>query len=141
MPQIHFFNEEVPFRLKQKRALRSWVENITASSNKSLQAINYIFCTDNYLLELNRNYLDHDTLTDIITFDNSHQEDVIEADIFISIDRVKGNSADQKMPFEKELHRVMIHGVLHLLGYSDKTKAEKTLIREKEDACLSLLPI
>ena len=99
--------------------------------------INYIFCSDNYLHQINFQYLDHDTFTDIITFDQS-DKDQIEGDIFISIDRVHENANERNISFVNELHRVMIHGILHLLGYNDKTPKEKQLMREKEDECLSL---
>ncbi|MDA0193695.1 MAG: rRNA maturation RNase YbeY [Bacteroidetes bacterium] len=140
MSKIHFFYEEVSFRLEHKKIIRHWIESIILSHNKVLQSINYIFCSDDYLFELNRKYLYHDTLTDILTFDNSNDPNVIEGDIFISTDRVSENSIDLGYLFEKELHRVMIHGILHLMGYSDKTKDQKSVMRENEDASLSLLP-
>jgi len=140
MSKIHFFYEEVSLRLNNKKILRQWVERIIQSHNKVLQSINYIFCSDEYLHKLNRNRLDHDTLTDILTFGISNNSNEIEGDIFISTERVRENSIDFGHSFEKELHRVMIHGVLHLLGYSDKTKDQKSVMRETEDASLSLLP-
>lgn len=99
--------------------------------------INYIFCSDEYLHSLNQTYLDHNTLTDIITFDQSEAND-IAGDIYISIDRVKDNARHRTIPFSEELHRVMIHGILHLTGLNDKTTKEKQFMREKEDLCLSL---
>jgi len=99
--------------------------------------LNFIFCSDNYLLKINVEHLNHDTYTDIITFDYS-KEDRISGDIFISIDRVEENAKSHKTSFENELHRVIIHGVLHLLGYGDKEPGQKAEMRQKEDFCLSL---
>ncbi|MEM7298228.1 MAG: rRNA maturation RNase YbeY, partial [Bacteroidota bacterium] len=96
---------------------------------------------DDYLLKINQDYLDHHTYTDIITFDQSTEDHQVESDIFISLDRITENSKNLGVSFERELHRVMIHGVLHLLGYQDKTPEQKSQMREKEDACLSLLDI
>ena len=101
--------------------------------------LNFIFCNDQYLLEINQQYLNHNTYTDIITFNHSDDKGTIEGDIFISLDRVAENSSTLDIPFELELHRVMIHGVLHLVGYSDKTTPQKNEMRKKEDESLSLL--
>ena len=138
---IHFFNEDIDFSLAHPHIHAEWISSIIASHQYSLTEINYIFCSDEYLLQINQEHLKHDYYTDIITFDNSEEVKVIESDIFISIDRVKENAEDQNNSFEDELNRVMIHGVLHLLGYKDKTGEEKKEMREKEDACLSLLKI
>jgi rRNA maturation RNase YbeY len=105
---------------------------------KKLTSLNYIFCSDLYLLKINQEYLKHDTLTDIITFDYS-QKSNLEGEVYISIERVKENSEIFKRPFAEELHRVIIHGLLHLIGYADKSDAEKAQMRKKEEACLSLL--
>ena len=136
---INFFNEDIDFSISNPQACSDWISSIITSHQFSLEEINYIFCSDDYLLQINIDYLNHDYYTDIITFDNSEEPKVIESDIFISIERVKENAQEQSTLFEEELNRVMIHGVLHLLGYGDKTKEEKTVMREKEDACLSLL--
>ncbi len=120
--------------------IRAWIKQVLEQEQKHLQELNYIFCSDTYLHKLNVQYLNHDTYTDIITFDNAESEDNIEGDVFISIERVKENAELLQTPFDKELQRVMIHGVLHLCSYQDKSKAEKERMREKEDACLSLLP-
>ena len=136
---IHFFYEEVDFHISNPEKISNWVHSIIHSYEFLLEEINYIFCTDDYLLDINRQHLNHNYYTDIITFDNSEKENTIESDIFISIDRVKENANDQSVTMIEELHRVMIHGILHLLGYGDKTEEEKTLMRKKEDACLSLL--
>ncbi|MCX6231952.1 MAG: rRNA maturation RNase YbeY [Bacteroidetes bacterium] len=139
MSKITFFSEEIAFDLKQKRWVKEWITTVIASEKKKAGAISYIFCDDNYLIQLNQQYLKHDTLTDIITFDYTSDNDgLISGDIFISIERVKENAANLHTAFYEELHRVMIHGVLHLLGYKDKTRAEKLLMRQKEDNSLSL---
>ncbi len=136
---IHFFTEDINYKLQFKSKLIKWIESIVENHHFTLIEINYIFSSDDYLLAINKDHLNHDYYTDIITFDNSDEAKTIESDIFISIDRVRENSANQKISFELELHRVMIHGVLHLLGYNDKTEEEKKVMREKENACLSLL--
>lgn len=135
---IYIFNEDVEFTLEDEVGTINWIQNILYDESFVDENINYIFCSDKYLHGLNLNYLDHDTFTDIITFDNSEAEGNIEADIFISIDRVRENAAKLKKPLAEEVHRVMIHGLLHIVGYSDKTDSEKQVMREKEDACLSL---
>ena len=136
---IRFFSEETDYRLSDAETISGWIEDIIRAHHFQIEEINYIFCSDQYLLEINKKHLNHDYFTDIITFDNSDQEYQIEADIFISIDRVIENASDQSVKMETELHRVMIHGVLHLLGFGDKSPQEKKVMREKEDACLSLL--
>lgn len=139
MAKITFFTEEISFNLPQKIFLKNWITEVIALENKIKGDINYIFCNDTYLSKLNLQYLKHDTLTDIITFDYTKDNNgLISGDIFISIERVKENAMALKIPFPIELNRVMIHGVLHLLGYKDKTKAEKAIMRQKEDNYLSL---
>lgn len=135
---IYYFNEDIDFSLEDKTATKTWLQNILYDESFIDENINYIFCSDSYLHQVNLEYLEHDTYTDIITFDNSEEEGQIEADIFISIERVRENANTLDKPFEEELHRVMIHGLLHIIGYSDKTIEEKQVMREKEDACLSL---
>ena len=135
---VYFFNEDINFHLEEEDAAIAWIQNILYDESYVDENINYIFCSDKYLHQLNLEYLNHDTLTDIITFDNSENEGQIEADIFISVERVKENATKLKKPFEEELHRVLVHGLLHIMGYGDKTKSEKQAMREKEDACLSL---
>ena len=134
---IRFFSEDIPYTLKQKSIVRSWIENSIKSENASPKEINFIFCSDQYLLEINKKYLNHTTYTDIVTFDNSEIAGVISGDIFISIERVRENSVKFGVIPENELQRVMIHGVLHLLGYSDKTKSGKAIMTEKENFYLS----
>ncbi|WP_339813573.1 rRNA maturation RNase YbeY [uncultured Imperialibacter sp.] len=138
--KITFFSEDVSFKLSSPNKIRRWIKEVIHLEKQTLSEISYIFCSDDYLHNMNVQYLNHDTLTDIITFDNSEQEELIEGDIFISVDRVKENATQLNLPFDTELHRVMIHGILHLCGYKDKTSADNELMRKKEDACLSLLP-
>lgn len=136
--KIEFFYEETDFVLNQSVDIQSWILKIIELEGYHLESLNYIFCSDEYLYKMNKEYLDHDSYTDIITFDNSEEEKVIESDIFISVDRVKENCELQKTDFENEFARVLIHGVLHLMGWGDKTETLKKEIRLKEDACLSL---
>jgi len=120
--------------------LSSWLQQVAQGYDQEIESINYIYCSDNYLLQINQKYLKHDYFTDIITFDHRNSTvEPIEADIFISIDRVKENASHHDVNWTNELHRVMIHGLLHLLGLDDKTDKQKQLMRETEDACLSLL--
>ena len=136
---IHFFYEDTSFKLQQPRKISAWIKKVIARENNTLQELNYIFCSDKYLHEINLTYLDHDTYTDIITFDlDERKSSAIEGEIYISVDRVKENAEIYQKPFEQELHRVIIHGVLHLLGYRDKTDGEQKEMRKKEEACLSL---
>ncbi len=136
---IYFFNEESTFKLKQLNQTRNWINNTIESENYSLKSINFIFCSDQYLLKINQQYLNHNTFTDIITFDNSEINKQIEADIFISIERVKENSKTYNVKFSAELHRILIHGTLHLLGYRDKSPKQKKLMTAKENSYLSRL--
>ncbi|MDB4448183.1 rRNA maturation RNase YbeY [Roseivirga sp.] len=142
MSDINFFQEEVSFQLSHPDILKGWISTIIQNAKQSFDTINFIYCSDNYLLEINKEYLDHDYYTDIITFDNKEDDDsALNADIFISIDRVKENATQLNLPFEQELHRVMVHGILHLLGHKDKTEEQKNEMRESEEASLSLLHI
>ncbi len=139
MANISFFNEGIDFKLNQKLLLKDWIYTVITNENKIKGSINFIFCNDSYLSKINKQFLNHDTYTDIITFDyTTDYKGKISGDIFISIDRVAENAEKLNISFTNELHRVMIHGVLHLLGYKDKTKSQKTLMRQKEDNCLSL---
>ena len=137
MIEFHF---EIKFILNNQRELQRWIEEVIISENKILGDLNYIFCSDEYLLERNIKYLNHDNLTDIITF-NFCEGEIINSDIMISIDRVKENSTIFENTFLDELHRVMIHGVLHLIGYDDQKEKEKQIMREKEDFYLKKLCI
>ncbi len=138
MENINFFAEDIEFNLRQKSKIRSWLKSILRQNNRTISSINYIFTSDKYLLQVNKEYLNHSTLTDIITFDQSLNAGRIESDIYISIDRVKENSINLQISFEDELHRVMVHGILHLLGYTDKNDVEKEEMREKENHYLTL---
>lgn len=130
---IHFFSEEILFTLKQKLLVRNWINQTILSEGFKLGELSFIFSDDEYLLNINKEYLNHDTYTDIITFDNSDVEKVIIGDIFISIDRIRENSKKFNVNERDELHRVMIHGTLHLLGYPDKGKEAKKVMTAKED--------
>lgn len=141
MAAIQFFSEKTRFKLKNPKKSSAWIKSIMKREKKTLNSLNYIFCSDEYLRDINIEYLNHKTYTDIITFNYNPSQKEIEGEIYISIDRVKENAAKFKVDVQTELHRVMIHGVLHLLGYNDKSKSEKAAMREKEDSCLSLLNI
>ena len=139
MKNIYFFCEDIQYTLKLKTKVRNWISTVIEQNNKELLNINYIFTSDSHLLHINKEYLNHNTYTDIITFDQSADENTIEADIYISIDRIKQNAKTLNQSFQKELHRVMIHGVLHLLGLNDKTEIEKQEMRKNENHYLALL--
>ena len=142
MASINFFTEEVSYTLKHKRILRDWLQLVSTQSGIQISNLNYIYCSDNYLLEINKTYLNHDYFTDIITFDNREdQGSPIDADLFISIDRVRENAKTANASFQHELHRVMVHGLLHLLGQNDKTEAQQNAMTKREEASLSLLHI
>jgi probable rRNA maturation factor len=140
MGSVYFFNEGVNFSFKNKDAIRSWLCSAVTDHQKQLVSLNYIFTSDDLLADLNNQYLRHNTYTDILTFDQSTEEEAIEGEIYISIDRVSDNAKALKTDFEDELHRVCIHGVLHLLGYGDKTPGEKNEMRKKENHYLDLRP-
>jgi probable rRNA maturation factor len=140
MPAIQFFEEDINFKLKNKAGVRQWIKDTIFAEGYKLKELNYIFCSDAYLLEINKQYLDHDTYTDIVTFDNSEVEGSITGDIFISIERIRENSLKFNSRETDELHRVIIHGALHLLGYTDKKPADKKNMTLKEDFYLSLRP-
>lgn len=136
---INFFQEDVKYPLKEKRILKKWLNAVIAAEQYALQELNFVLCSDEYLLQMNQQYLNHDTYTDVITFDNSDTEGLIVGDIFISIDRVKENALLVQVDTSEELQRVMVHGTLHLLGFKDKTKAAKALMTSKEDQYLKFL--
>ena len=131
------YNYETGFELNNPEELSNWVSASIEKENYKEGDLNYIFCTDHYLLNMNNKYLKHNTLTDIISFDYTIGK-TISGDIFISIDRVAENALKYKVRMNDELHRVMIHGVLHFCGFKDKTTSEKELMRKKEDYYLSL---
>ncbi len=130
---IYFFEEDIKARLEQKRLVKTWIKESIQKEKKNLGTLNYIFCSDDYLYQMNVEYLQHNTLTDIITFDQSEIQDLIEGDIFISVERVKENALKFGVDYIDELHRVMIHGALHLIGYKDKNKEQQSKMREKEN--------
>ncbi len=133
MPKISFFEEDISYTLKQKKQVKQWIKDTILAEGYKLDELTYIFCSDAYLLKINQQYLDHDTYTDIITFDNSETAGLITGDIFISIERIRENAEKFKQTIPNELHRVIIHGVLHLLGYKDKTSEDNKTMTKKED--------
>lgn len=134
------FNYESDFVLENETAIAEWISQVIVSENKTEGDINYIFCDDEYLHQINVEYLDHDTLTDVISFDYSLGNE-IHGDIFISVERVQDNAVDYNVPFEDELRRVIIHGILHYCGYKDKLEADELLMRKKEDEKLALFHV
>ncbi len=134
---INFFNEEVDITLKNQMLIIQWIKDTIRQENQQLGNLNFIFCSDAYLHQINLEYLNHDTYTDIITF--PYSDSSVEGDIYISIDRIKENADKFKVSFENELNRVIIHGVLHLLGYKDKSNKEKEQMSMKENFYLRLL--
>ncbi len=130
---IHLFEEDVTLKIKNKLNIKKWLKETIEKEGYKLGELNYIFCSDEYLHQMNVSYLNHDTLTDIITFDNSDIEGKIIGDIFISIDRVAENAKKFDVEFIDELNRVMVHGALHLVGYKDKKKEEQEKMRAKEN--------
>jgi len=135
---ISFFTEDIVFTLAQKQKIREWInKTVIEEGFKRVSELNFIFCSDDYLLDINKQYLQHDTYTDIVTFDSSENEAVIAGDIFISVDRVRDNAQKFKVSEKDELHRVIIHGVLHLCGYRDKKKEDKEMMTAKENGYLA----
>lgn len=132
MRNIHFFAEDVAFSLPALHATAAWIRAVIQQEGYTLAQVNFIFCSDRYLHTKNVQYLQHDTLTDVLTFDYSETPKIIEGDVYISVDRVRANARSWKQPFMKELQTVMVHGVLHLLGYKDHTSVNKNLMRKKE---------
>lgn len=134
-PQIRFFFETATSSLKRRTALKAFIQQLLKKEKRTLDTLNYIFCSDEYLLNINKTYLKHDYYTDIITFDLS--DDFSQsAEIYISLDRVKDNAAKTNHSLENELHRVIFHGALHLCGYQDKTAKDKQIMRAMEDKYL-----
>ena len=134
------FNYETDFNLDNEEATAAWLGNVITSENKKEGEINYIFCDDEYLHKINVEYLDHDTLTDIISFDYSMGNE-LHGDIFVSIERVKDNANEFNVSFEEELKRVLVHGILHYCGYKDKSEAEEFLMRSKEDEKIAMFHV
>ena len=138
MPSINFFEEDIRFKLKNKTKVKQWIKATIEAEGYTLKELNYIFCSDQYLVQINQQYLDHDTYTDIVTFDNSDEDKIIVGDIFISIDRIRENAIKFNSGEVNELHRVIIHGALHLLGYQDKKAENKKIMTGKEDHYLGI---
>ncbi|MFE3846924.1 rRNA maturation RNase YbeY [Flavobacterium sp. LB3P45] len=134
------FNYETDFTLDNEEGIAAWLTNVITSENKKEGEINYIFCDDEYLHKINLEYLNHDTLTDIISFDYTMGNE-LSGDIFVSIERVKDNAKDFSVVFEDELKRVLVHGILHYCGYKDKGEAEELLMRSKEDEKIVLFHV
>lgn len=134
---VSYFFEETDFLLKGKVKNNKWLRLVAESEIRKLGYINIIFCSDNYILDINQRFLSHDYFTDIITFDYC-EGDKLSGDLFISVDSVKENSIQYGTEFNDELNRVMVHGILHLIGYDDHTKAQQKQMRQKEDYYLSL---
>jgi probable rRNA maturation factor len=136
---VFFNSENVDFELSDESKIINWLQVVAKREGNNIVALSFIFCDDEYLHEMNVEYLNHDTLTDVITFQYSETEVDVEGDIFISIDRIKENAATYNVTMQHELNRVMVHGTLHLLGYADKSPEEKALMTEKENEYLDLL--
>ena len=134
---VSYFLQDIDFVFKHKRLNNSWLKLVAESEIKKLGNINIIFCYDNYILDVNVNYLGHDYFTDIITFDYC-EKDILSGDLFISIDTVRDNAEFYKTEFNDELNRVIVHGLLHLIGYDDHTPEEQKIMREKENYYLEL---
>lgn len=135
---IHFFSEEIPFKLRNPAKTKQWLNLVLKAEKRTAEQISYIFCSDDHLASINLQYLNHNTFTDIITFDLSETSKKIIGEIYISIERVEENAEKLDIEFNEELHRVIVHGVLHLCGYKDKTADEKAKMRKRENAYLSL---
>lgn len=136
---INFFQEDIQFNLSGKQKIKQWLKQIAKEEGLVIKELNYIFCTDEYLYQINKTYLAHDTYTDIITFDNTEKDKVIEGDVFISIERVRENAVLQKEAFNHELSRVMSHGLFHLCGIKDKSPDDINLMRFKENQAIKKL--
>lgn len=133
------FNEhEVKSKLRDKRKLSAFLDDLTQKHIKKLKkaSLNYVFCSDDYLLQINKQFLDHDTLTDIVTFDMSEKQHYLQGEIYVSVDRVAENATKFGVDYNNELHRVIFHGALHLCGFKDKNAADKEEMRKQEDKCL-----
>ncbi|MBE6340814.1 MAG: rRNA maturation RNase YbeY [Bacteroidales bacterium] len=135
---INFYEEDIKSHLRNRRVIKQWIKDIISSYNYSTGNISYIFCSDDYLLNINRQYLSHDYYTDVITFDYD-ENNIVSGDIFISVDTVKSNSEQYSVSYNCELYRVIIHGVLHLCGLKDKTPEDAKIMREAEEKSLQIL--
>ena len=137
---IRFFNEDVDYKLPQKQKTRQWLTEQAKQEGYRIGELNYIFCSDEYVLQVNRDYLQHDYYTDIITFDQREEDDKLEGDIFISVERVADNAQQLSVTPELEMRRVLAHGLLHLCGYGDKSAEEATAMRQHEENWMAVFP-
>lgn len=137
---IFYFSEGVEYEHVNTNSSNLMISQATDRESVKIDFLNYIFCSDPYLLDINKKYLAHDYFTDIITFESSEEEGVLSGDIFISVDRAKENAKEYKVSLEEEIQRLIIHGLLHLIGYKDGNDEEKLIMRKKEDYYLSLCP-
>ena len=135
---INYFCEEITFNLNGKRKISNWIKEVAAQERKTIDNLCYVFVSDEIILDLNKKYLKHDYYTDIITFDYS-TEDIISGELYISINTVKENAKEYKIDFYAELHRVMVHGLLHLCGHKDDTEAQQQKMRQIEDKYIKIL--
>lgn len=138
MSSVRYFSEGISFKVPNPRKTSSWIKSVIQVNKAKFKEVSFIFCSDSYLLQMNQSFLNHNTLTDIITFDYSKSRNALEGEIYISVERVLENAEKFEVSFEQEIKRVMIHGILHLLGFKDKKVKEKAQMRKKEEACLSL---
>ena len=135
--KVHFFSHDIPTRLKNRTTLKHFIESIFKKELKNLDSINYIFCSDKAVLEINKKYLNHDFYTDVITFDLSTDHKAISAEVYISIERIRDNSKKLGLTIKSEFHRVLFHAALHLCGYNDKKKKDEEVMRKKENELLA----
>lgn len=135
---INFFAENIKFNLPNKLKRKAWLNSLAKTEGLKITELSYVFCSDEYLHKMNLDYLNHNTYTDIITFDNSEEEGIIEGDIFISIERVRENAKQLCLSEQLELSRVISHGLFHLMGYKDKTKPQVLEMRDKEEFAIEL---
>jgi len=138
---IIFFNEDIKFKFQGKNNFKTWLNKVVDKEGFKIKDLNYIFCSDEYLHKINVDYLDHDTFTDVITFDNSEDENIIEGDIFISVERIEENSQTLNTVFDDELKRVIVHGLLHLCGHGDYSVEDKAEMRRLESEYMLLFKL
>lgn len=141
MNNIYLYGADKAADVKQKKAVKQLISNLFSQENTELERVNYIFCSDEYLLKINKQFLDHSTLTDVITFPFSAKGKPVYGEVYLSVERIKDNAKTFKVEYQNELLRVMIHGALHLCGYTDKTKASKLEMTEKENHYLNLFNV
>src|SRR5262249_25182625 len=135
---IHFFFQDPSTQLRNRQNLKAFILLLLKKEKREIETLNYVFCTDQYLLQLNRKYLNHDFYTDTVSFELSKKGEPINGEIYISLDRVRENAKNLGVSFKSEIHRVMFHGLLHLCGYEDKNEKQRKLMRSKEDLYLHL---